>query len=159
MATFDRRSGDDSKVKPAATTADQAKPKAPEVPTDKRGGEKAEGEGTRSSGGGGGGGAVQAPMPSLPKGGGAIRGIGEKFSANPVTGTASLQIPITTSSGRGGFHPDLSLSYDSGAGNGVFGHGFSLSVPHVTRKTDKGLPRYFDSSGSDVFILSGAEDL
>ncbi len=36
--------------------------------------------------------AVAAPVPSLPKGGGAIRGIGEKFSANPVTGTASLQI-------------------------------------------------------------------
>lgn len=32
------------------------------------------------------------PLPSisLPKGGGAIRGIGEKFSANPVTGTGSL---------------------------------------------------------------------
>jgi hypothetical protein len=27
-----------------------------------------------------------APSSSLPKGGGAIRGIGEKFTANPVTG-------------------------------------------------------------------------
>ena len=31
--------------------------------------------------------AVVAPSISLPKGGGAIRGIGEKFAANPVTGT------------------------------------------------------------------------
>ena len=30
---------------------------------------------------------VEAPTVSLPKGGGAIRGIGEKFGANPVTGT------------------------------------------------------------------------
>ena len=39
-----------------------------------------------------------APSPllralSLPKGGGAIRGIGEKFSVNPVTGTGSLTVP------------------------------------------------------------------
>jgi hypothetical protein len=38
-----------------------------------------------------------APSISLPKGGGAIRGIGEKFAANPVTGTASLTIPIPAS--------------------------------------------------------------
>ena len=33
--------------------------------------------------------AGSAPSLSLPKGGGAIRGIGEKFAANPVTGTGS----------------------------------------------------------------------
>jgi hypothetical protein len=31
-----------------------------------------------------------APSISLPKGGGAIRGIGEKFAANPVTGTGLI---------------------------------------------------------------------
>ncbi|MGH8510412.1 MAG: SpvB/TcaC N-terminal domain-containing protein, partial [Gammaproteobacteria bacterium] len=100
-----------------------------------------------------------APSISLPKGGGAIRGIGEKFAANPVTGTGSLSIPIATSPGRLGFGPQLSLSYDSGAGNGWFGFGWSLSLPSITRKTDKGLPRYRDAEESDVFILSGAEDL
>ena len=95
----------------------------------------------------------------LPKGGGAIRGIGEKFAVNPVTGTGSLSLPIATTPGRSGFSPQLSLSYDSGSGNGVFGLGWNLSVPSVTRKTDKGLPRYFDGEDSDVFILSGAEDL
>ena len=30
----------------------------------------------------------QAGIVSLPKGGGAVKGIGEKFQANPVTGTA-----------------------------------------------------------------------
>ena len=32
---------------------------------------------------------TEPPTLSLPKGGGAIRGIGEKFAANPVTGTGS----------------------------------------------------------------------
>ena len=101
----------------------------------------------------------QSPSISLPKGGGAIRGIDEKFSVNPATGTASQTIPIFTSPGRQGFNPQLSLSYDSGAGNGPFGLGWSLSVPAITRKTEKGLPRYRDAEESDSFILSGAEDL
>src|SRR6266566_8522001 len=99
------------------------------------------------------------PAVSLPKGGGAIRGIGEKFAANPVTGTGSLSVPIATSPGRSGFGPQLSLSYDSGSGNGPFGLGWNLSLPAITRKTEKGLPRYQDAQDSDVFILSGAEDL
>ena len=41
-----------------------------------------------------------------------------------------------------GLWPQLSLSYDSGAGNGPFGFGWSLSLPAITRKTDKGLPQY-----------------
>src|SRR5208337_2137150 len=102
---------------------------------------------------------VTPPQLNLPKGGGAIRGIGEKFAANPVTGTGSLSVPIATSPGRSGFGPQLSLSYDSGSGNGPFGLGWSLSLPEITRRTDKGLPRYFDDEESDIFILSGAEDL
>ena len=35
-----------------------------------------------------------APVISLPKGGGALKGIGEKFAANPVTGTGALTVPI-----------------------------------------------------------------
>src|SRR3954468_14998791 len=84
------------------------------------------------------------PSISLPKGGGAIRGMGEKFAANPVTGTGSMTVPIPTSPGRSGFGPQLSLSYDSGTGNGPFGFGWSLSLPSITRKTDKGLPKYLD---------------
>ena len=101
----------------------------------------------------------QSPNIELPKGGGAIRGIGEKFTANPVTGTGSMSIPIATSPGRGGFGPELSLSYDSGAGNGSFGFGWQLSLPSISRKTDKGLPRYRDQEESDTFLLAGAEDL
>ncbi|WP_406389680.1 SpvB/TcaC N-terminal domain-containing protein [Streptomyces sp. NBC_00887] len=102
---------------------------------------------------------VTAPSVSMPKGGGALRGIGEKFAVSAVTGTAGLQIPVPMPPGRAGFGPQLSLTYDSGAGNGPFGLGWSLGLPSVTRKTDKGLPRYLDAEHSDVFLLSGAEDL
>src|SRR5215207_1552077 len=101
-----------------------------------------------------GGAAASLPQISLPTGGGAIRGMGEKLDANPVTGTGSMSVPIATSPGRSGFGPQLSLAYDSGAGNGPFGFGWTLSAPSITRKTDKGLPQYADSSESDVFLLS-----
>src|SRR6478735_2982784 len=104
-------------------------------------------------------GAASPPSINLPKGGGAIRDMGEKFAANPVTGTGSMTVPIATSPGRSGFGPQLSLSYDSGSRNGPFGLGWVLSIPAITRKTDKGLPQYFDAEESDVYILSGAEDL
>ena len=103
--------------------------------------------------------AIQPPAITLPKGGGAVRGMGEKFAANPVTGTGSMTVPIGTSHGRSGFGPQLSLSYDSGSGNGPFGFGWSLALPAITRKTDKGLPQYLAAEDSDVFVLSGAEDL
>jgi hypothetical protein len=101
------------------------------------------------------------PSVAAPKGGGAIRGIGEKFTTDAATGTGSLTIQLAVSPGRSGFTPQLELRYDSGAGNGPFGIGFHLSVPSITRKTDKGLPRYEDAGGEapDVFVLSGAEDL
>ena len=104
------------------------------------------GDGVRGAAGG------SSPAISLPRGGGAIRGMGEKFSTNPVTGTGSLSVPVYASPERSGFGPQLSLTYDSGAGNGPFGWG--LSVPSITRKTDRGLPRYRDAEESDVFILS-----
>ena len=102
---------------------------------------------------------VSAPAISLPKGGGSLRDIGEKFSANSATGTGSLSVPVPLSPGRGGFSPELSLQYDSGSGNGCFGLGWNLNVPKITRKTDKGLPLYEDDHDSDVYILSGTEDL
>ena len=51
-------------------------------------------------------------------------------------------MPIAASPGRAGLWPATVLSYDSGAGNGPFGLGWSLSLPAITRKTDKGLPHY-----------------
>lgn len=101
----------------------------------------------------------QLPAITVPKGGGAIRSVGEKFAADPVSGSGAMTVPLAVSPGRAGFGPQLSLTYDSGSGNGPFGFGWSLSVPGIRRKTDKGLPLYRDAQASDVFVLSGAVDL
>jgi RHS repeat-associated protein len=104
-----------------------------------------------------------ASIISLPKGGGALSGLGEKFSPDLHTGTGNFTIPISLPPGRNGFGPTLNLVYSTGNGNGYFGLGWSLSVPGVTRKTSKGIPRYRDMARElkdrDVFVLSGAEDL
>src|SRR5580704_17589767 len=96
----------------------------------------------------------QSPLPTIaaPKGGGAVRDIGEKFTVNAATGTGSTTIPIPVTTGRTGFGPVLSLAYNSGSGNGPFGFGWRLEVASITRTTDKGLPRYDDAAESDVFI-------
>jgi RHS repeat-associated protein len=98
---------------------------------------------------------LKSPKISMPKGGGAIRGLGETFQPDAFSGTGSLSIPVYTSQGRG-FNPQLSLDYNSGTGNGIFGIGFVLSIPSISRKTDKGIPKY---DGSDTFIFSDADDL
>ncbi len=102
---------------------------------------------------------LAAPALTLPKGGGAVRDLGEKFAANPLTGSASLALPLPLSPGRNGFGPSLLLAYDSSAGNGPFGIGWRLDVPSITRKTDRGIPLYDGAVETDTFILSGAEDL
>jgi RHS repeat-associated protein len=93
---------------------------------------------------------------SLPQGGGALHGIGEKFTPDLHTGTGNFTVPIALPAGRNGFQPVLNLIYSTGNGTGVFGQGWSLGVPGVSRRTAKGVPRYDDT---DVFVLSGAEDL
>src|SRR5262245_37457571 len=77
----------------------------------------------------GGAGAIAAI--SLPKGGGAIRSIGETFQPNLFTGTGNFSVPIVTSLGRSGFGPQLTLQYSTGHGNGPFGLGWQLSIPRV----------------------------
>ncbi|MGO7121514.1 SpvB/TcaC N-terminal domain-containing protein [Rhizobium johnstonii] len=102
---------------------------------------------------------ISAPSLSLPKGGGALRGIGEKFSFNAQTGTGTISIPLPFNQTRGDLQPSLTLSYDSGAGNGIFGVGWQLGLASISRKTEKGLPKYDDLTPTDVFVFSGAEDL
>ncbi|MEW5926790.1 MAG: SpvB/TcaC N-terminal domain-containing protein [Gemmatimonadota bacterium] len=106
---------------------------------------------------------ASAEAVSLPQGGGALQGIGEKFSPDLHTGTGNFSVPLALPQGRGGFGPQLVLAYSTGAGNGPFGLGWSLGVPAVTRRTARGVPRYRDAAEDpalrDVFILSGHEDL
>lgn len=108
----------------------------------------------QSSGGRG----FETPTIELPKGGGAIRGIDEQYAVNPANGTFSFSIPLPVAPARG-FAPSLSVDYSSGEGNGICGVGWTVPVPAVTRRTDKGLPKYQDAVNSDVFSLSGEDDL
>ena len=102
--------------------------------------------------------SIEVPSITLPTGGGAIRGIDEKFSVSSVNGTASFSVPLPFSPARGA-SPAMSLTYNSGAGNGVFGLGWNIGMGSIKRKTSKGLPRYLDAIESDTFIYSEAEDL
>ena len=103
--------------------------------------------------------AIQIPEISLPKGGGALKGIDEKFRVNTSNGSAAFSIPLPLTPGRNGFSPSLSLSYNSGAGNSPYGLGWSVDYPTIQRKTDKRLSRYRQGPEEDVFMFSGGEDL
>lgn len=109
--------------------------------------------------------ASTLPAVALPKGGGAVRGIDEKLEVNRSSGSCTLSIPIAVTQARSRTAtPSLSLSYNSGVGNGPFGLGWGITVPSITRKTDKGLPRYLDAQTTgqdeeDVFVFAGVEDL
>jgi hypothetical protein len=94
---------------------------------------------------------------SLPQGGGAMRGIGEKFSPDLQTGTGNFTVPVALPPGRDGFEPKLDLIYSTGNGNGSCGAGWQFGIPSVSRKVSAGVPLYDDAK--DVFILSGVEDL
>jgi RHS repeat-associated protein len=125
------------------------------APGGARSGSSTPGTGTSSAGPKG----PQLPGITMPKGGGAVKGIDEKLTVNLATGTAGLSVPFPATPGRQGHGPKLSLEYDSGGGNGPFGIGWRLPAASITRKTSLGLPLYQDADDSDVFVLSGAEDL
>src|SRR6476620_7432529 len=80
----------------------------------------------------------------LPRGGGAIKGIDEKFRVNAITGTSAFGVPIPLSPSRQGFIPAIGLTYNSAGGNSPFGLGWQVGLPSIARKTDKKLPEYRD---------------
>lgn len=69
---------------------------------------------------------------SLPQGGGALSGIGEKFSPDLHTTTGNFTVPIALPPGHNGFQPELNLVYSTDNGNGPFGLGWSLIIPGVS---------------------------
>jgi hypothetical protein len=97
---------------------------------------------------------------SLPKGGGAIAGLGESFSPDLATGTGRFSVPIPVPAGRRGLQPELALVHSASNGNSPWGLGWQLSLPGVSRKDSRRVPRYVDSGvDADVFVLAGFEDL
>lgn len=95
-----------------------------------------------------------ASLISLPKGGGAVGGVGETVVPNLQTGTEGISIPLPLSSGRGGVGPQLRLDYSVAHGNGAFGIGWTLGLPEIARKTQGRLPRY---DNDDTFLLDGLD--
>jgi len=91
---------------------------------------------------------MQINTPTLPKGGGAIQSIGKGSAGVGTKGTASLELPLPISPGRG-FAPALGLGYSSGTGNSPCGIGWQLTVNAVTLRTVKGVPAY---DGTDEVV-------
>jgi Salmonella virulence plasmid 65kDa B protein len=58
----------------------------------------------------------------------------------------------THRSSKGAPQLDEVAQDDSGSGNGPFGLGWQLAIPSISRKTDKGLPRY---ETSDALLQAG----
>jgi Salmonella virulence plasmid 65kDa B protein len=113
---------------------------------------------------------VSEQVISLPKGGGELKGLGEKFQPDLHTGSGYFTVPIFCPNGRNSFQPQLSLKYSAGYPNGVYGLGWTLTVPKISRKTSKGIPKYSDIDSKaeqpseqekteDVFVLSESDDL
>ncbi len=78
----------------------------------------------------------------LPRGGGAIRSISERYAANAATGSGGASIDLGLSPGRSGFGPPLPLAYDSGYGNGVPRYVDDLVAVGASRRVDEGGVRY-----------------
>lgn len=96
-------------------------------------------------------------VPSLPKGGGAIQGLGEKFHPDLHTGTGSYGIPLDIPNGPNDIAPKLTLSYHTGAESGPFGMGFGLNLLTISRSTNKRLPTY--QGEEDPLVLLGGGEL
>lgn len=94
---------------------------------------------------------------SLPQGGGAIRGVGDSFAADPHTGSGSFAVPLAVPPGRDGVEPAIGLTYCNGNGNGPFGLGWTGPSTSIRRRTSTGVPRFDDDV--DNFELASGEEL
>lgn len=92
---------------------------------------------------------------SLPSGPGSIEGLGDAFEPQLNSGTSSYSVPIAIPQGVAGFQPNITLRYNSGAGNGPFGVAWSAKPGlSIQRQVEKGLPTYGES---DTYTLNGEE--
>jgi len=101
------------------------------------------------------GSGVDAVSRPLPGGGGGMRSSGDGFRPNLAMGGGSNRIPIELPHGPGGVTPKIDLLYNTGLGAGLFGMGWTLSIPFVERLR----PSPFSPLEPDRFLLSGAEPL
>ncbi len=97
------------------------------------------------------GGAPRVQQVSMPRGGGAVRGMGESYQANQFSGVGQLSIPFDVTPCRD-FEPQVSLEYSSVTGNSPFGLGFEGPGGAITLRTSTGVPRY---DATDGYLLDG----
>ncbi|AMR88552.1 MULTISPECIES: SpvB/TcaC N-terminal domain-containing protein [Bacillus cereus group] len=93
--------------------------------------------------------------PSLPKGGGSIKGMEGSVTAPGSDGMARFNVPLPVTPGRT-ITPDVNLSYSSGNGNGPFGMGWHMGFMSIRRRTNTGIPSY---KSGDHFIGPDGEVL
>ncbi len=98
---------------------------------------------------------IAQPTLSLPRGGGALRGLGGTLGSGSFSGGATFAVPVPVTPARE-LTPDLAVSYSSAGGNGPLGMGMAIDLPRIARRTSAGVPRYEES---DTFALSGAGPL
>ncbi len=72
-------------------------------------------------------------------------------------GDNQLGYPIDVPAGRAGLQPSLAVTYNSAAGNGWLGVGWSLGTPAVTIDTRWGAPRYDMASETETYLLNGEQ--
>ncbi|WP_170047541.1 SpvB/TcaC N-terminal domain-containing protein, partial [Couchioplanes caeruleus] len=70
---------------------------------------------------------------ALPKGGGAVGGIGGSFTPDLNTGGGGYAVPLDLPHGVDGHTPQLTLQYSTAFGNGEFGLGWALGTVRVER--------------------------
>src|SRR5215208_5041478 len=93
--------------------------------------------------------ATEPSILPLPRGGGAQRAIDETFQTNLSSGSGFYEIRLMLPRGVNDLTPTLGLKYSTGAGNGPFGMGWSLNLPSITRRTERGLPRFSEDGAAN----------
>ncbi|MCT9929904.1 hypothetical protein N5079_06685 [Planotetraspora sp. A-T 1434] len=73
------------------------------------------------------------------------------------SGDNRLGYPIEVPPGRLGLQPQLSVGYDSSAGDGWMGMGWDLSTPSIMIDTRWGVPRYDAAKETETYLLAGEQ--
>lgn len=85
---------------------------------------------------------------SVPSGPGSIEGLGSSFQPLMNTGNATYDFELDLPEGINQHTPKVSLSYNSGLGEGPMGIGWSFDVGSISRQIDRGMPQYVDGANS-----------
>lgn len=95
----------------------------------------------------------------LPHGSGGVRTIGATFQPNLALGGGSYRVPIDLPAGPGAFAPKLELLYDTSIGNGIFGLGWTHSIPYIEqRRQNVYAPREepeYSAGGAETLVARG----